>query len=92
MNGRSDQFLACPRFPKDQGTHVRRRHHLDLFENASQCCAPTHDLTKGESLSDFLAEIVSLEFQLMAETRHFVKRAGVGDRDRCMIGKDSEPV
>jgi hypothetical protein len=60
MDSGSDQFLAGSRLSKNQRRCIRRRHHLDLFENASQSGALTDDFAERECFADFLAEIVSL--------------------------------
>ncbi len=81
MDGGSDQFLAGSRLSKNQRGCIRLRHHFDLLQNTAQCSALTNDFAERECVPDLVPQIVSFQLKFAAQSRDFIKRSRVGNRD-----------
>jgi len=92
MNRGGDQFLTGPGLSQQQHARVRGGHALDLPKDSLQGGALADDVAKGEGLPHLVSQVVSLQFDLLSKSSELLEGAGIGEGDRGLIRKGSEPL
>ena len=92
MNGAGNQFLSGSRFSKNHHRRIRASYGLHLLKYVLQRGAFPYDFFKIVFGSDLIFQVELLLRQLVLQFSDFLKRQGVIDRDRNLVGHFAEQI
>ena len=91
MDRPGDQLLAGSGFAQDQHARLRRSEQRDLLEQFADRRAPADYRIAARRSLHFVAQQAVFRLQTSPQTFDFFERPGIGNRDRGVVGKGSQP-